>query len=132
VASGNGQNFDFAALGAEYVGELDIHKTPDFSLSSGAVGATINIKSPNPFDHIGPQARAFVSATDYPKDGGVTPAFGALFSDTFADDTFGILVAGDYTKKHILVHHFDIVGWKGAFLNCNQYTTAPSNSGCTP
>ena len=87
VASGNGQSFDFSALGAEYVGELDIHKTPDFSLSSGAVGATINVKSPRPFDHVGLQARVFGSATDYQKDGGVRPAFGALFSDTFFDDT---------------------------------------------
>src|SRR5438309_5406584 len=78
VASGNGQNFDVSALGAEYVGELDIHKTPDYSLSAGAVGATINIKSPRPFDKPGIQARAFVSGNDNQKDGGVKPAFGAL------------------------------------------------------
>src|SRR5690242_16765240 len=68
VASGNGQTFDFSALGAEYVGELDIHKTPDYSLSAGAVGATINIKSPKPFDKLGMQARAFVSTNDNQKD----------------------------------------------------------------
>jgi len=125
VASGNGQTFNFSALGAEYVGELDVHKTPDFALSAGAVGATINIKSPRPFDRIGPHARAFVSANDNPKDGGVTPAFGALFSDTFLDDTFGVLVAADYTQKKTLGHHFDIVGWKGAFLNSCQMAGAP-------
>jgi TonB-dependent receptor len=125
VASGNGQNFDFSALGAEYVGELDIHKTPDYSLSAGAVGATINIKSPKPFDRPGMQARAFAAANDYQKDGGVKPAFGALFSDTFFDDTFGILVAGDYTKKEIVGHHFDIVGWKGAYLNSCQMAGGP-------
>jgi iron complex outermembrane recepter protein len=132
LASGNGQSFDFAALGAEYVGELDIHKTPDFALSAGAVGATINVKSPLPFDHYGPQAQAFGSLTNYQKDGGTTPAFGALFSDTFADNTFGILIAGDYTDKHILGHHFDDVGWKGAYLPCPSFATAPANSGCTP
>jgi TonB-dependent receptor len=126
VASGNGQNFDFSALGAEYVGQLDIHKTPDFALSAGAVGATINIKSPNPFDKPGMQARAFVSANDSQNDGGFKPAFGALFSDTFLDDTLGILVAGDYTKKEIVGHHFDIVGWKGAFLNSCQMAGAPA------
>jgi iron complex outermembrane receptor protein len=124
VASGNGQTFDFSALGAEYVGELDVHKTPDFSLSAGAVGATINIKSPKPFDKPGMQARAFVSTNESQKDGGFKPAFGALFSDTFFDDTFGILVAGDYTKKEVLGHHFDIVGWKGAFLNSCQMAGA--------
>src|SRR3569833_2241190 len=126
VASGNGQNFDFSALGAEYVGELDIHKTPDYSLSAGAVGATINIKSPKPFDKTGPQARAFVSENVYQRDGGFKPAFGALFSDTFFDDTFGILVAGDYTRKEILNHHFDIVGWIGAFLNSCQMAGGPA------
>ena len=125
VASGNGQNFDFSALGAEYVGELDIHKTPDYSLSAGAVGATINIKSPKPFDKPGMQARAFAAANDNQKDGGVKPAFGALFSDTFFDDTFGILVAGDYTKKEVLGHHFDIVGWKGAYLDPCQMLGGP-------
>jgi TonB-dependent receptor len=126
VASGNGQRFDFSALGAEYVGELDIHKTPDFSLSAGAVGATINIKAPKPFDKPGIQARAFVSTNDSQRDGGFKPAFGALFSDTFFDDTFGILVAGDYTKKETLGHHFDIVGWKGAFLNSCQMAGGPA------
>jgi iron complex outermembrane receptor protein len=126
IASGNGQNFDFSALGAEYVGELDIHKTPDFALSGGAVGATINIKSPRPFDKPGLQARAFGSTTDYQNDGGFKPAFGALFSDTFFDDTFGILVAGDYTSKEIVGHHFDIVGWKGAYLNSCQMVGGPT------
>ena len=126
IASGNGQNFDFSALGAEYVGEVDVHKTPDFALSGGAIGASIDIKSPNPFDHDGLQARTFGSGTDYQKDGGVTPSFGALLSDTFADDTFGILVAGDYTNRHIEAHHFDIVGWKGAVLNtCQMAGAAP-------
>jgi iron complex outermembrane recepter protein len=126
VASGNGQNFDFSALGAEYVGQLDIHKTPDFALSAGAVGATINIKSPNPFDKKGLQARAFGSENVYQQDGGFKPAFGALFSDTFFDDTLGILVAGDYTKKEIIGHHFDIVGWKGAYLNSCQMAGGPA------
>jgi iron complex outermembrane recepter protein len=132
IASGNGQSFDFSALGAEYVGEVDVHKTPDFALSGGAIGATIDIKSPNPFDHPGMQASAFGSASDYQRDGGATPAFGALFSDTFADDTIGILVAGDYTNKKISGDHFDIVGWKGATLTCNEFGTAPAGSGCTP
>ncbi len=113
LASGNGQSFDFSALGAEYVGEVDIHKTPDLALSSGAIGASIDIRSPEPFDKEGVQARAFASGIDYQNDGSIQPAFGALLSDTFADDTVGILFAGDYTTKHITAHHIDIAGWKG-------------------
>ena len=130
IASGAGQNFDFSTLGAEYVGEVDVLKTPDFALSTGAIGATINVKFPNPFDHQGFQARVFGSATEYRNDAGVRPAFGALVSDTFADGAFGILISGDYTDKHILGHHFDIVGWKGAHLSCGEFATNPAGSGC--
>jgi iron complex outermembrane receptor protein len=78
IASGNGQNFDFSTMSANYIGEIDIHKTPDFALSSGAVGATINVKFPNPFDNPGFHLQASVSGTDYQSDGGIRPAFGAL------------------------------------------------------
>src|SRR6185437_1024834 len=107
VASGNGQTFDFSTMSANYVGEIDIHKTPDFSISSGAVGATINVKFPDPFDNPGLHAQGFVSETDYELDGGMRPAFGGLLSDTFADGKFGILIDGDYTDHHIVGHHQD-------------------------
>ena len=69
IASGNGQSFDFSTMSANYIGEIDVHKTPDFSLSSGAIGATINVKFPDPFDNPGPHAQGFVEATDYAQDG---------------------------------------------------------------
>src|SRR6185312_10776633 len=101
---------------------------------SGAVGATINVKFPNPFDHPGLHAQGFVSTTDYAMDGGARPAFGGLLSDTFDDGKFGILVDADYTDKHILGHHQDVVGWKAAKLPCSafnqNYTTAFGSTGC--
>jgi iron complex outermembrane receptor protein len=123
------RSIDFSSIGAEFVGEIDVHKTPDFSLSSGDIGATLNIKYPKPFDHPGMQARAFGSETDYTLDGGVRPAFGALFSDTFAGGTFGILLDGDYTDHHVTAHHVSNVGWVGThFLTC-QMAGGPA---CTP
>jgi iron complex outermembrane receptor protein len=128
IASGNGQNFDFAALGANYVGEVDVHKTPDFSLSGGAIGGTINVKFPNPFDNPGFHSQAFFSENDNPNDGGMRPAFGALVSDTFDHGRFGVLLDGDYTDTHSLAHHLDTVGWEAEKFNCSQYASAPS--GC--
>jgi TonB-dependent receptor len=130
IASGLGQNFDFSALGSQWVNGVEVLKTPDFSLSSGDVGATINIKFLNPFDNPGLQARAYVSSTDRDTDGSWRPGGGALFSVTSADGTLGFLFDVDYSEQHTTLHHMDIVGWIGGYLNCDQYTTAPS--GCTP
>ena len=121
-----GRTFDFASIGADFVTEVDVLKTPDFAISSGAVGATVNIKFPKPFDQPGLQARTFVSETDNMNDGSFRPAFGALFSDTFFDDTLGILLDGDWSDTHVDSHHLDIVGWKGAYLNSCQMAGGPA------
>jgi iron complex outermembrane recepter protein len=128
VAGGGtgGRSIDFSSIGAEFVGEIDVHKTPDFSLSSGDIAATLNIKYPKPFDHPGLQARAFGSETDYTLDGGVRPAFGALVSDTFADGKFGILLDGDYTDHHVTAHHVSNVGWVGTHFNSCQMVGGPA------
>jgi TonB-dependent receptor len=125
-AAGSSRSFDFSSVGADFVREVDVLKTPDFGLSSGNVGATVNIKFPRPFDHPGLQASAFGSATDTTNDGSVRPSAGALFSDTFFDDTIGILADGDYSDTRISAHHQDIVGWKGTYLNSCQMAGGPA------
>ena len=60
IASGNGQTFNFSDFSASYVGEIDVLKTPDFALSSGNIGGTVNVKFPNPFDSPGMHTKAFV------------------------------------------------------------------------
>jgi iron complex outermembrane recepter protein len=142
IASGDGQTFNFNDFSAIYVGQVDVHKTPDFSLSSGDIAATINVKFPNPFDNPGPHAQAQVSENVNSLDGGWRPQVGALFSDTFDDGKFGILIDGDYLDSHILAHHQDVVGWKGkggspatGYFPCSDFATAPpsgpfGSSGC--
>ena len=113
IASGNGQSFDFASIGAMYIGQIDVLKTPDMALSSGNIGSVINVKMLTPFDNPGMHAGVNVGETDYTMDGGMRPAVGAIFSDTFDHNKFGILVDGDYTDYHTLTHHTDVAGWEG-------------------
>jgi len=138
VASGNGQSFDFADFSSMYVGEIEVYKTPNFALSSGAVGGTINVKYPNPFDNPGMHAEVNVSEVDNSVDGSMQPNVGALWSDTFDNGKFGILIDGDYQDKKTLWGHVSEQGWKGiaaggfscADLAAN-YTTAFGNTGCS-
>jgi iron complex outermembrane receptor protein len=125
AASTNARSFDFSSVGADFVSEVDVLKTPDFALSSGAVGASVNIKFPKPFDHPGLQARAFGSMTDTTNDGSFRPSVGLLASDTFFNDTLGILIDGDYSDTRVSAHHLDIVGWKGTYLNSCQMAGGP-------
>ena len=112
TSTGN-RGFDFGAVGADFVGQVDVLKTPDSALSSGAIGATINIKYPKPFDHPGLQLAGSVSATDSTGANKVTPNAGLLISDTFADNRFGILADVAYSDTKTRGNHVDIQGWEG-------------------
>jgi iron complex outermembrane receptor protein len=48
-----GRAVDFSTVGADFVGGLSVYKTPDVSLSSSSIGATVNVSFPKPFDHPG-------------------------------------------------------------------------------
>ncbi|WP_420381014.1 TonB-dependent receptor [Novosphingobium sp.] len=107
------RGFDFSAVGSDFVSEVDILKTPDATLSSGAIGATINIKYPKPFDHPGLRASASFSGKYSPDAKSVTPNGGALISDTFANNTIGILADFAYSDKKTRQNHVNIQGWEG-------------------
>ncbi|MFZ0549193.1 MAG: TonB-dependent receptor, partial [Steroidobacteraceae bacterium] len=128
-AATNSRQFDYASMGSDFVGEIDVHKTPDFSLSGGDIGGTVNIKLPTPFDNPGFHASGLYSESDASNDGQATPEFGGLVSDTFADNTIGILVDGEYDDQRTDEHHLSMAGWEGTYLNSCQMAGGPA---CTP
>ena len=48
-----GRPVDFSTVDADFVGGLSVLKTPDVTLSSSSIGATVNVAFPKPFDHPG-------------------------------------------------------------------------------
>jgi TonB-dependent receptor len=120
ISSGAGRAFDFSSVGADFVSEIDVMKSPDAALSSGAIGATVNIKFPNALDHPGLKLVGSASGSFSPEQGNVTPNMNALFSDTFANDTFGILIDGAYAMSRTRGNHVNIQGWEGTQINDAQ------------
>ena len=125
VSTGTGgRSIDFSTVGSDFVGELDVLKTPDVALNASAIGATINIKFPKPMDHPGLRVAASGSGSIQDGAGKVVPAGGLLISDTFADDTFGILVDGIYTRHDTQTNRIDTNGWQGTRFAPCQLTAA--------
>jgi TonB-dependent receptor len=131
VSSGIGQAFDFSAVGADFVSQIDVLKSPDAALSAGAIGATVNIKFPKPFDHPGLKIVGSASGNFSPEEGNVTPNVNALFSDTFANDTIGILVDGAYSQNRTRANHVNNQGWEGTLLNAAQLSGAAPGASTT-
>jgi TonB-dependent receptor len=115
TAIGNtSRGFDFGSVGSDFVGQVDVLKTPDASVSSGSIGATVNIKYPKPFDQPGLRLAGFASGDESTGENKAKPNVGVLFSDTFADDRFGILVDASYADSVVRGNHVNIQGWEGS------------------
>jgi iron complex outermembrane receptor protein len=114
TAIGNAtRGFDFGSVGSDFVGQVDVLKTPDAALSAGSIGATVNIKYPKPFDHPGLQLAGSLSGDDSTGQNKTRPNGGLLFSDTFADDRLGILIDGAYADSDVRGNHVNVQGWEG-------------------
>ena len=97
TASG-GRGVDFTTVGSDFVGQISVFKTPDVELSTSAIGATIDIQLPKPFDYSGFKLAAMAAGTLQARDKNVRPRAGLLISDTFADGTLGILADAAYRR----------------------------------
>ena len=101
--------FDFANLAAESISGLEVWKTGRASQPAGGIGATINIKTARPLENyngriasigvqgISDQANKRLPGDDKGKS--ITPEISGIYSDTFADHTFGIAVTGNYEQR---------------------------------
>ncbi len=117
-----GRSIDFSTVGADFVGALTVMKTPDVTLSSSSIGATINVAFPKPLDRPGMHFSASAAANEQDEASDVQPTVGMLFSDTFADDTVGLLVDGIYTKRSTDANRVFVSGWEGGKFRPCQLT----------
>jgi len=108
-----GRGVDFTTVGADFVGRLSVYKTPDVELSTSSIGGTIDVQFPKPFDRPGFHASATASGALQSRDKNVEPTGGVLLSDTFADDTIGVLADVAYTRHDTKSNHVFIPGWIG-------------------
>lgn len=129
--SSNGRTFDFSSVGADFVSQVDVMKSPDATLSSGAIGGTVNIKFPKPFDNPGLRIVAGLSGTVSPEQGNPMPNGEILISDTFNNDTFGILIDAAYTSSRVKGNHINNQGWEGAYFDPCQRAGATTACGAT-
>ncbi|MXP26242.1 TonB-dependent receptor [Altererythrobacter indicus] len=126
-----GRSIDFSTVGSDFLGSLTVLKTPDVMLTSSSIGATINIEYPKPFDRPGLQLAASASGSIQDKAGKVVPTGGLLFSNTFADDTFGILVDAIYTRRDTQTNNVFNHGFPGGRYAPCQLAGSTATS-CNP
>jgi TonB-dependent receptor len=98
-----GRSFNFANLSAEAVSAVEVYKTARADVSSGGIGATINIKTARPLDNDGMVLNIGAKGVydeSSPFDSEVTPEINGIFSYANEDKTWGVGLNASYQKRH--------------------------------
>lgn len=103
--------FSFDTLASELVGGLDVHKTSTATMQSGGVGSTVNVKTARPFDSKGFKIAGSIKANYEENSEKTTPQFSGLVSDTFNDDTFGVLLSLSHQERKTRLNQAQLDGW---------------------
>ena len=134
TAASNSRAFDFANLASESISALEVYKTSRSDTPTGGIGATINIKTARPLDSKGMIASIGIKGVndqsnsrlpDNLKGRDVTPEVSGIYSDTFADGTFGVSITGSSQKRDLGYNQATIGGWRTFAGSENNWGTIP-------
>ena len=110
ASPGAGRAFAFNVLPSELVGGLVVHKTLSADLVEGGIGGLVEIQTRKPLD-VGSSVSFSLQGTYDEQSETTKPKGSILFSETFADDTMGILVGASYSERVLREDQFWSWGW---------------------
>lgn len=89
------RSFDFSNIASEGISGVDVYKTSRANIPTGGMGATVNVKTTRPLEAPGLKFTVGAKAVldDSSADSSLTPELSALYSQTFADDMFGVALS---------------------------------------
>lgn len=115
--------FDFSNLASEVVNGVEVYKTGKANITSGGLGAVINVKTLRPLD-LGDVKATFgvkaVNDTTVVDGAEITPEASGLYSWANEEGNFGVAISGAYQERDN--------SRSNAFINNWYLQTAPSST----
>jgi TonB-dependent receptor len=100
--AGQSRAFNFANLASESISAIEVYKTGRADITTGGIGATLNVRTARPFDNDEPVMNVGVKAvhdTTNRTGDDVTPEISGIFSYANDDKTWGVGLAASYQKR---------------------------------
>ncbi|BFM06197.1 TonB-dependent receptor [Halioxenophilus aromaticivorans] len=119
-ATNRGRDFDFNIFGSELFNRITINKSGVGHIEEGGLASTVELFTRKPFDQPG-RSINFSLQGSYNYDSGETDPRGTfVYSDTFADETLGVLVALTRSDRTVHQEGFGTVLWTSPYANGNR------------
>lgn len=113
--TGYTRSYNLENLSSEGVSALEIYKTARAENPSGGLGATVNIVTTKPLNSPGQKFAVMGKALhDSSNEAGkdITPDLAAVYSNTFADDRFGVAFSFSHARRDFQIQQANVQGWQ--------------------
>lgn len=129
------RSFNFREIAPESVSGVNVFKTGKANISSGGIGATIDIKTAKPFDYGG--FKAFASAqgiidSSVESGSNITPEISGMVSNVFMDGKFGVLFSASHSERDSGRDRVGTDGWVRNRGNRAQIDTSAIDTSKNP
>ncbi|MBN8887474.1 MAG: TonB-dependent receptor [Rudaea sp.] len=103
--------FDMTILSADFANAVDVFKSPTADMSEGGLGGTMNIRTVSPIAY-GKQRFSVIAEGNYNDQakGTAEPHLAALYTNTWADKTWGLVVGVDYSQRRLNTEAYNAYG----------------------
>lgn len=105
------RGFDFNVFPSELFNSLTVRKSASADVDEGSLGATVDLQTMRPFDLRGFNATVMAKGRYNDLSQKTDPRIGFLISNTTADNTFGVLLSGAFSKRRVYEEGFSTVRW---------------------
>ena len=103
--------FDFQVLASELIVGADVVKAPLASTPEGSLGAYVNIRTARPLSSPGLKIATSVAGRYDDMSEETDPKVSGVFSNTFADDTVGALLAFSFEETNSRIDRHELPRW---------------------
>ncbi|MDP5031112.1 MAG: TonB-dependent receptor [Paraglaciecola sp.] len=130
--SGGGVNgsraFDFNVFASELFNRVDIQKNPTASMEEGGIAGTVDLYTARPFDSPGLHLTATAQGGYNDVTTKTDPRLAFMVSNTFADDTVGVLFSVARSDRTVRQEGFGTVRWTTPALDGGGIFADTSNT----
>ncbi|WKE65883.1 TonB-dependent receptor [Gallaecimonas kandeliae] len=105
------RNFNYDLIAAELVSGVEVAKSPLAIYPEGGIGSVVDIKTRRPLDFDGFTLSGSAKTIYEERTGDYSPQASFLISDTFADNSFGVLLTGAYSERTMRIDSYQGEGF---------------------
>ena len=116
-----GRSFDFHVFASELFNRIDVQKTQTASIEEGGIAGTVDLYSAKPFDFEGFNLLGSLQGGYNSVSEEIDPRAALLVSNTFANDTIGVLFSAAFSNRTVQQEGFSSVRWTSPFINRNSW-----------